>query len=139
LNSGKKILPDAASEIVDLMQCHPWYVQQLSHYTWENTNKEAGKKEVSYALDLLLRTNSPLYIRDCENLSSTQLNLLKAVASKEKHLSSIEIMQKHKLGTSGNVVKNKKILTENDIIDFANKEYAFVDPAFELWFKNEYL
>lgn len=139
LNSGKRILPAAASEIANLMKCHPWYVQQLSHYTWENTDKEAGKKEVSSALDLLLRTNSPLYIRDCENLSTTQLNLLKAVISKEKQFSSFEIMQKHKLGTSGNVTKNKNILIEKDIIDFANKEYTFVDPAFELWFKNEYL
>jgi len=138
-SSGKKISSDAASEIADLMQCHPWYVQQLSHYTWENSEKTADKKEVNNALELLLRTNSPLYIRDCESLSSTQLNFLKAVASKEKNFSSTETMQKFKLGTSGNVVKIKKILTENDIIDLTNKEYIFVDPAFEIWFKKEYL
>ena len=134
-DSGKKISVEAAAEIVDLMHCHPWYVQQLSHYTWERTDRNAGKNEAAEALDLLLRTNSPLYIRDCESLSTTQLNLLKAIVSGEKNLSSTDTMQKYKLGTSGNVVKNKNTLIEKDIIDFTNREYEFIDPAFEIWFR----
>jgi hypothetical protein len=137
--TGKKIPADAALEIPELMQCHPWYVQQLSHYTWELTEKIASKKEVSKALDLLIRTNSPLYIRDCENLSNTQLNLLKAIASGETQLMSFEVMQKFNLGTPRNVTKNRDILFKNDFIDFSKKNILFVDPAFKLWFKKEYL
>jgi hypothetical protein len=137
--TGKKITTDAADEIPELMQCHPWYVQQLSHFTWELTEKVASKKEVAKALDLLIRTNSPLYIRDCENVSNTQLNLLKAIASGETQLMSFDVMQKFNLGTPRNVTKNRNVLYKNDFIDIDRKNILFIDPAFELWFKKEYL
>ncbi|WP_221621256.1 hypothetical protein [Breznakibacter xylanolyticus] len=49
------------------------------------------------------------------------------------------MMQKHALGTPRNVSKNKTILINSDIIQEDNKRYEFVDPAFELWLKKQYL
>lgn len=68
-------------------------------------------------------------------ISSTQLNLLKAVARNEQKLTSAQIMQEYKLGTPRNVLKNKKILINNDIIDGPKGKLEFLDPVFELWFK----
>ena len=90
------------------------------------------------AFSELIDANSPLYVREVEGLSLTQLNLLKAVAKKEEKLSSMEMLLKYRLGTSANVVKNKAILLKADIIDEFNGKLTFLDPAFEYWFLRQY-
>jgi hypothetical protein len=137
-NTKKEISPDLAELIPNLMQDHSWYVQQLAHYTWQKTKQKATKLEVQMAFSELIDANSPLYVREVEGLSFTQLNFLKAVAKKEKKLSSMEMLLKYRLGTSANVVKNKAILLKADIIDEFNGKLTFLDPAFECWFLRQY-
>ena len=91
------------------------------------------------ALNELIGANLPLYQKEVEILSATQLDLLKAVASGEVQLTSARVMQNYKLGTPRNVSKNKIVLTRNDIIQFNANKYEFLDPAFELWFRQEFL
>lgn len=90
------------------------------------------------AFSELINANSPLYMREVEGFSVTQLNFLKAVAKKEEKLSSMEMLLKYRLGTSANVVKNKAILLKADIIDEINGKLAFLDPAFEYWFLSQF-
>jgi hypothetical protein len=137
--TGKVIDTEVAGGISDLMQCHSWYVQQLSHYTWNLTNKKATNKEVFQALNELISANMPLYQKEMEILSSTQLNLLKAVAKGEKQLTSGRVMQEYRLGTPRNVSKNKLMLVNNDIIGEEDGSFCFMDPAFELWFRKSFL
>jgi hypothetical protein len=134
----KEISVELAELIPTLMQDHSWYVQQLAHYTWQKTKKKASKNEVQSAFSELIYANTPLYMREVEALSLTQLNLLKAIAKKEEKLSSVEILQKYRLGTSASVVKNKTILLKSDIIDDAGGKLSFLDPAFEFWFLKQY-
>lgn len=137
-DSGKLIDITVAELIPKLMKNHSWYVQQLAHYTWQKTYKNAGKNEVYSALTELIYANTPLYQKEIEVISATQLNLLKAIAKNEKQLTSSKTMQKYKLGTPRNVSKNKAILEKNDIIHKINDQYEFLDPAFELWFLNQF-
>lgn len=137
-NTNKKISPELAERIPALMQDHSWYVQQLAHYTWQKTRKKATAKELQDALDELIHTNTPLYMREIEGLSLTQLNFMKAVSQKAEKLSSVETMNKFRLGTSANVVKNKNILLKADLIDDSEGQLSFLDPAFELWFLKQY-
>jgi len=121
------------------MDNHPYYVQQLSHIVWSLTEKETDLSIVSDALEKIVQMNSPFYIREFESFSSTQVNFLKAVSSGEVHLNSSENLLKYRLGTSGNVSKNKRILMEQDIIDTDNSGVSFIDPVFEEWFRNNIL
>jgi hypothetical protein len=136
--TGKQIDDKMASLIAEIMKCHSWYVQQLSHYTWNLTLKKAGKAELNSALHELINANSPLYQKEVESLSYTQLNLLKAVVRSETQFTSAAVMQHYQLGTPRNVSKNKTILINNDQIHEINGIYEFIDPAFELWFKKQY-
>ena len=120
------------------MKNHSWYVQQLSHYTWNVTHKKATLAEINTALIELINANTPLYQKEVETISFTQLNLLKAVAKGETHFTSAAVMQNHLLGTPRNVSKNKTLLIKNDVIHEINKLFEFVGPAFELWFKKQY-
>lgn len=137
-STGKNISESTANVIPAVMKNHSWYVQQLSHYVWNLTQKRATMEEVNAALEELINANSPLYQREVEILSSTQLNLLKAVASGETRLTAASTMQKYMLGTPRNVSKNKRILINNDVIQDGDENYEFVDPAFELWFRDQF-
>lgn len=134
-STGKSIEPDAARYITELMACHSWYVQQLSHYTWNRTKKKAGFDEVKAALEEVLQANLPLYQMEVELLSATQLQLLVAIAHGETQLTSQAVMQKYKIGTPRNILKNKQLLLDKDLIDTLEGKYIFLDPAFEIWFK----
>jgi hypothetical protein len=136
--TGKQIDEKTAEIIPALMKCHSWYVQQLAHYTWNLTQKKATSKEVYAALQELINANTPLYQKETEIISHTQLNLLKAVAKNETKFTSSAVMSKHLLGTPRNVSKNKTNLINNDIIHEINNKFEFVDPAFELWFKKQF-
>lgn len=138
-STGKHISEINAELIARLMKNHPWYVQQLSHYSWQNTEKTAGQTEIMNALEELIFTNSPLYEKEIEILSTTQVNLLKAVANKEKQFTSTSVMKNYRLGTPRNVSKNKTTLINNDIIHSDAGSFEFLDPAFEIWFSKHFL
>jgi hypothetical protein len=134
----KNISAENARLMTQLMQNHSWYMQQLAHYTWNITSRTAGKKEIKMALEELINSNSPLYQREVELLSSTQLNLLKAIMKGEQQLTSARVMQHYGLGTPNNVSKNKATLVANDMVQKTETAYELLDPSFALWFKQHY-
>lgn len=136
--TDKQIDEKTAGIIPLVMKNHSWYVQQLAHYAWNITHKKATTTEIYTALKELIHANTPLYQKETENISHTQLNLLKAVAKDEIQFTSTAVMNKHQLGTPRNVSKNKTLLINNDIIHEINNKFEFVDPAFELWFKKQF-
>ncbi len=138
-NTGKQISNEDASLIPRYMQCHSWYVQQMAHYTWNLTENIATKEIIEKALAELISTNTPLYQNEIESISITQVNLLKAIACGETKFTSVSVMDKYKLGTPRNVSKNKIILTNSDIIETKVDKFMFVDPVFELWFRQTFI
>lgn len=139
LRSKKDIDAHTAELIPEIMKNHPWYVQQLAHYTWQKTKKKAGEKELLSALNEVIQANTPFYQKEVETISTTQLNLLKAIAEGETMLTSARVMQKYRLGTPRNVSKNKIVLENSDIVELINGGYEFLDPAFEKWFRKQFL
>ena len=136
--TDKTIQESDAEYIPAHMKDHSWYVQQLAHYTWQKTEKNAEKEVIIEALKELIYANTPFYQKEIETISTTQLNLLKAIIKGESQFTSTLVMQKYKLGTPRNVSKNKAILTKNDMIHEVDGKYELLDPAFELWFSNHY-
>jgi len=138
--TGKRIDRYLTDRIVGSVDCHSYYVQQLSYLIWERTDKIVTEDIFNEALEDMLNQNAILYQRDTEDLSATQLNFLKAVALGEtKNLSRLNTLMKYNLGTSANVTKIKKQLLIREIIDIRKKEVSFIDPVYELWFKQEIL
>ncbi|MDR0613646.1 MAG: ATP-binding protein [Dysgonamonadaceae bacterium] len=139
-NTGKHIDDVYISKIINDVDKHSYYVQQLSHLIWEKADTEVTSMVYQEALDDMISQNALLYQRDTELMSSTKLNFLKAIASGVKqNLSGKNMVAKYKLGTSANVVKIKNHLLSEEIIDIQNKIVSFIDPVYELWFKREIL
>lgn len=130
----KEISSAQAAKISQTVKYHPYYVQQLSHLVWINTDKKVDEAILKQSTQELLDQNAILYFKEAEELNNTELNLLKAISSKETQLSSVGTIQKYKLGTSANVTKTKKNLVYKEIIDIQQGIAEFVDPVFELWF-----
>ena len=85
-----------------------------------------------------MNINTPMFQNDTENLSSTQIEMLKAITDGGQHFSSQAVKQVYNLGNPNTIVKNKKILQNKDIIEKQQADFVFVDPIYRLWFKEEY-
>lgn len=138
-DSGKSIEPSIAEMLPTIMKNHSWYVQQLAHYTWNLTSQNATILELNQALIELVQANYPLYQNEIEQLSITQVNLLRAICLNETKFTSAEVMKKYNLGTPRNVSKNKTTLIQKDLIHEIESGFEFLDPAFELWFREQFL
>lgn len=86
----------------------------------------------------VLNINTPMFQNDTENLSATQIEMLKAIANGEQHFSSQDVKRNYNLGNPNTIVKNKKTLQNKDIIELQKGNFDFVDPIYRLWFKGEY-
>jgi len=138
-DSGKKIDPGIAEKIVNSVECQPYYTQQLAHIVWNNTGITSTNEIFERSLDELIEQNAPLYIKDTETLSNTQVNFLKLlIESQRKDFFSKELIQEYNLGTPGNVTKIRSALINKEIIHLVNSKYELVDPVFRLWLKNIY-
>jgi hypothetical protein len=136
LKTKKNISSELAESIADAVKNHSYYVQQLSHLVWMHTVRKTTTIDFETAVQELIDQNALLYIRDTEELSSGQVNYLKAVAKGiTKNMSSKDVMYQNKLGTSANVLKIRKVLQNKEMVDVANGNVYFIDPVYELWFK----
>lgn len=139
-STGKKITEDLSNIIAAMVQDHSYYVQQLSYLVWTATAKTVTKEIVQQSVDKLLEQNAILYTRDTEELTNVQHNFLKAVASGiHKGLSSKEVVQHYRLGTSANVLKIKKALLQKELIDDGGGTIYFLDPVYQLWYQKNML
>ncbi|MDR0683460.1 MAG: ATP-binding protein [Dysgonamonadaceae bacterium] len=137
--TGKSISTDLAKTLVGKVDLHSWYVQQLAHFVWNMTDSTVTGDILLQAMEQVIEANLPLYQRECEALSATQINLLLAVASGEQMLTSADVTAKYRLGTSQNVSKNKKILQNADLLEKTKAGFDFLDPVFKQWFVAEYV
>lgn len=137
--TGKQITAEQSIRIIEEMKNHPYYVQQLAHLVWNNTDKKVTASIIDLSVNDLLNQNAIFYQREADNLSNTQVGLLKAIAAETELLSSADAMHEFGLGTSANVKKNKVALEKKEIVDLYNGPPKFLDPAFELWFKRSFI
>ena len=136
--TNKHISEDYASKICDIVECHSWYLQQLSFFIWNQTEKDVTAEEFSYGVKQLININTPMFQSDINKLTPAQLELLRAIAAGETKFSSAEVNSKYNLGNPNTLAKNKRSLQEQDIIEKTkNNTFHFVDPIFKLWIKKE--
>jgi len=121
------------------MDGHPYYMQQLAHLIWIGTEKEVSNTVMEEAVQDLISQNALFFEQMCDQLSNTQVNFLKGLASGVKGgFHNDDIRRKFRLGSSGNIVKIKNKLNEKEIINISSKDITFLDPAFELWFRKRF-
>jgi AAA+ ATPase superfamily predicted ATPase len=136
--TGKKISPENAKMICAYAENHSFYVQQLAHLAWLNSENICNAEQVTRAYENLLLQLSFLYQSITDGLSNTQLSFLEAVLKGEEKFSSKEIIKTYNLGTSANVSRIKQALTEKEIIESVGNEIEFLDPMYKSWLSKHY-
>jgi uncharacterized protein len=132
----KSISEKLADSIAAFVDDHSYYVQQLSYLVWVSTSKVATLEILEKAEDTLLTQNALLYTRDTEELTNAQHNFLRAVAEDvHRGLSSKQVVNDYRLGTSANVLKIKKSLLQKELIEEGSQGVHFVDPVYRRWFQ----
>lgn len=131
----KKIISESqAARITKLMECHPYYVQQLSYITWVNTGEKVTDEIIERSVQDLLDRNSLLYQKEFEQLSNTQINFLKALTEGVRSgFTSKDVIDKYQLGTSANVLRILEALEKKEVIDRFGGKIEFIDPGFGVW------
>lgn len=137
--TNKSISQKLVLGIIAKMNNHPHYVQQMAHFVWSFSGKKVTPDVIDYSLEFMLNSNSAFFVKIIEELSKTQINLLKAISEGEEQLTSSRTMLNYNIGTPRNITKNRNILEGKDIIDTAGEKILFIDPLFEVWFKRNIL
>ncbi|MDB4303560.1 ATP-binding protein [Desulfosarcina sp.] len=139
-STGKKISKKQAEKIAALAENHPYYVQQLAQLCWFRTDKAMQDDTIDETIESLVLQLSLLFQNMTESLSSTQVNFIKALIDGAQKLSSKDVIEKYKLGTSANISKIKKALIHKEVIDERIPgKLEILDPIFAIWFRDFYM
>ena len=135
--AGKKISARLAEKICTAVDNYSAYVQQLAWNVLTLTEEEVNEQTFCEGLDATLAQVAPLFVEQTANLSSYQLNLIRAIcAGYHEDFGKREVTSRFNLGTRSNLPKLKKALIEREIIDETEAGLFLADPLFAIWFNN---
>lgn len=137
-DTGKSINKDASHLIVELVDNHPYYAQQLAQQSWLRTKEVCTVDIVREAHAALVEQLSLLFVTITETLTTQQLNYLKALIAGEKAISSTSVMHRYQISSSTSIARSKAALIKNDILDNKAGEISFQDPIYAYWLKTVY-
>jgi len=134
--AGRAISADLAEKICTTVDNHSAYVQQLAWNVLTATEREANEQTFQEGLNATLAQVVPLFVEQTANLSSYQLNLIRAICTGyHDDFGKREVTSRFNLGTRSNLPKLKKALIEREFIDETESGLYLSDPLFAVWFK----
>lgn len=135
--AGKTISEILAERICTTVENYSSYVQQLAWNILTMTDTEVTEKDFQEGLEATLAQVVPLFVEQTANLSSYQLNLIRAIcAGFHTDFGKREVTSQYNLGTRSNLTKLKRILIEREFIEETEYGLFLADPLFAFWFKN---
>ena len=137
--TGKSISGETASRLAELVENHPYYVQQLAQMAWFRSDSACSDNEVDEALDAILAMLNMQFFVLADSLTERQIGFLMAIANGERNLSSESILKKYRLGPSSSIKALKQALEKKDLIDISGKSVTIQDPMLKIWLKRNAL
>lgn len=137
-DTGKQISRASASLITELIDCHPYYAQQLAQLSWLRTEKECDENIVRSAFTSLVGQLSLLFVNITESLTTQQLNYLKALLAGETAITSTATMKRYNITSATAASRSKEALIKNDVLDAIGSTVSFQDPVYRYWLTHEY-
>lgn len=137
-DTKKYINQSNAALIADLAECHPYYVQQLAQQSWLRTSTECSEEIIKEAHEGIVSQLSLLFQSKTEELSTPQVNFLKALLNGVEKFSSKSMLDEYQLASSANVSRIKKALENKEIIDILSGNILVLDPMYKNWLITRY-
>lgn len=130
----KQIAVDTCDHLAERMQDHSYHVQMLGHAAWLRTRgKTCTRTTVDTALNDLLDQHDALYRRMVDDITTPQLNYLRAMLNGVERFTTKETLKRFDLGSSANVKRITSALESKEILDFVGPHTEWIDPLFKIW------
>ena len=137
IQNGKKASAKEASTIYEAVGGDPWYVQHLAEICYLMTKEELTPEIVNEGISHLLNIHDYELHNTIYDLSTHQLQLIKAILNGERKFSKTEVLERYHLNSSANVNRLKEALTKKEIVTFVSKNtIEFNDTLLKPWFEN---
>ncbi|MFQ5456193.1 MAG: ATP-binding protein [Nitrospirota bacterium] len=138
LDTGKTITMDIVSRVVDITDCHPYYLQHLCHTIWDMTEDRVDDGIIDRALQDTIFRERPAYIALWDSLTLNQRKVIIMIAGlrEDEGIYSKDAMMRSGL-TPAIIQRNIKGVVERDIINKVNGRYEFNDVFLNLWIQRE--
>lgn len=136
--TGKHISEELAEKICKKVDNHSSYVQQLAWLVWIHTDNVATEDDFEAACRDIIDQNTPLFEKQTENLTTYQMNFLRAVLDGiHNEFTKQEVLNKYQLGSSANVSIVKRALIKKELIEIDKHQVVIPDPVMAVWLKRE--
>lgn len=137
--TGKHISKELAEKICKMVDNHSSYVQQLAWLVWIHTDEVAQEQDFEEAYQDIIDQNTPLFEKQTENLTTYQMNFLRAVIDGvHSEFTTQGILKKYQLGSSANVSIVKRALIKRELIEVEKRQVIIPDPVMIEWLKREF-
>lgn len=139
LSGGKVTDKDLITGACALFRNNLWYINHFLSVCDSLSKGYIMSPVLLEALDAVLSVHKPRFTSMMNDLTTHQVNLLRAIIDGNVLLSSSEVVRRYGLNSSANVKRVKDALMKKEIITFNEKdEPEILDPLFEYWVKKYY-
>ena len=133
-----RITSSQAERICTSVRNYSSYVQQLAWNVMLICNDEVNDALIDEGIEETLRQNSALYQEQIKDLSSYQMNFLRAICQGVHYgFTTKYTLDRYHLGSKSNISRLHTSLIEKELIESKDEKLYIMDPVFELWFSRE--
>ncbi len=133
------IATDTCDHIAEVMQDHSYHVQMLCHAAWLRTHgRTCTRATVDIALQDLLNQHDALYHRLVDELTTPQLNYLRALLNGVERFTTMDTIRRFNLGSSAHVKRMTDALESKEVLDFVGEKTEWIDPLFKIWLEERF-
>jgi len=140
LASGKVIDRDLVAGACRLFKGNLFYINHFFSICDSLSKGYIMEPVLLEALDALISVNKGRFVAAMNDLTTFQVNLLKAISDGYTKFSTAEVISKYSLNSSANVKRLKDALMKKEIVAFEGQDEkpVILDPLFEYWLRNTY-
>lgn len=132
------ITPDQAARICTSVRNYSSYVQQLAWNVMLLSDNEVTDEVIDAAIEETVRQNCALYQEQIKDLSSFQMNFLRAICQGiHSGFTYKDILERFHLGSKSNVSRLQSSLIEKELVESKDGQFFIMDSVFEIWFRQE--
>ena len=136
LSSGKVVDKELIISIYKLFKGDIWYINHFVSICDHLSKGYIMEPVLLEALDRIISIHEPRFHSMVNDLTTFQLNLLRAIIDGNTQLSGAGIIADYALNSAANVKRLKDALTKKEIITFDERDCPVIlDPLFEFWLK----
>jgi hypothetical protein len=137
-DTGKYIDDEAANLLVNLVENHPHYVQQLAQLSWLRTSVVCPNETIREAHSAIADQMSLVFKTLTESLTWQQMCYLKAILNGETVISTSDVLHRYGISSATSASRSKAALIARNIITVKEGKVVFLDPIYSYWLKTRY-